>query len=125
MDDEALPAGPRAALTALLLAMLATVAALILDPIGSRWAWGAPADLLRWYLTGLGTEATLLQLLGNLALLRSRPPWPSSAGRRSGTRPGSEGSRSPRAPPSSCRSGRSRWAGWCRRWTPSSTRRGP
>ena len=69
MDDDALPAGRRAALTGLLLTTLAAVAALTLDPLGSGWAWGAPADELRWYLTGLGTEATLLQLLGNLALL--------------------------------------------------------
>ena len=69
MDDDALPADQRGALTGLLLTTVAAVAALTLDPIGSGWAWGAPADELRWYLTGLGTGATLLQLLGNLALL--------------------------------------------------------
>ncbi|RZU32581.1 teicoplanin resistance protein VanZ [Blastococcus saxobsidens] len=59
----------RSALGAVLIASLAAVAALTLLPVGTGWAWGSPATELRWYATGLGSEATLLQLLGNLALL--------------------------------------------------------
>ncbi len=54
---------------ALLLAALA-VAWLTLTPAGgSGWAWGAPLTELRWYATGLDSEATVLQLVGNLLLL--------------------------------------------------------
>jgi hypothetical protein len=54
---------------ALLLAALA-VAWLTLTPAGgSGWAWGAPLTELRWYATGLASEATVLQLVGNLVLL--------------------------------------------------------
>lgn len=54
---------------ALLLAAL-TVAWLTLTPAGgSGWAWGAPLTELRWYATGLDSEATVLQLVGNLLLL--------------------------------------------------------
>ena len=54
---------------ALLLAALA-VAWLTLTPAGgSGWAWGAPLTELRWYATGLDSEATVLQLVGNLVLL--------------------------------------------------------
>jgi glycopeptide antibiotics resistance protein len=54
---------------ALLLAALA-VAWLTLTPAGgSSWAWGAPLTELRWYATGLDSEATVLQLVGNLVLL--------------------------------------------------------
>jgi hypothetical protein len=54
---------------ALVLAALA-VAWLTLTPAGgSGWAWGAPLTELRWYATGLDSEATVLQLLGNLLLL--------------------------------------------------------
>ncbi len=54
---------------ALLLAALA-VAWLTLTPAGgSGWAWGAPLTELRWYATGLGSETTVLQLVGNLLLL--------------------------------------------------------
>jgi hypothetical protein len=63
MDDR------RPALTAALLASLGLVALLTLTPEGSGWAWGAPAAELRWYLTGLDSTATLLQLTGNLGLL--------------------------------------------------------
>ena len=45
------------------------VALLTLLPQGSGAAWGAPLEELRWYATGLSSEATLLQLVGNLALL--------------------------------------------------------
>jgi hypothetical protein len=45
------------------------VAALTLLPAGSGWAWGSPADELRWYATGLDSTTTLLQLIGNLGLL--------------------------------------------------------
>jgi hypothetical protein len=69
MDDEAHPPGRRAALTALLVASLVAVAAVTLDPRGSGWSWGAPAVELRWYVSGLGSAATRVQLLGNLALL--------------------------------------------------------
>ena len=53
----------------LLLAALA-VAWLTLTPAGgSGWAWGAPLTELRWYATGLDSETTVLQLVGNLLLL--------------------------------------------------------
>ena len=45
------------------------VAFLTLAPQGGGTAWGAPLEELRWYATGLSSEATLLQLTGNLALL--------------------------------------------------------
>jgi hypothetical protein len=56
-------------LTAGLLATLAVVAALTLLPEGSGWAWGSPAEELRWYATGLDSPTTMLQLAGNLGLL--------------------------------------------------------
>jgi hypothetical protein len=59
----------RAALRLLLLAAAAGVAALTLTPTGTGWAWGSPVVELRWYVTGLGSGATLLQLVGNLGLL--------------------------------------------------------
>ena len=52
-----------------LLASLALVALLTLTPEGRGWAWGSPVVELRWYLTGLDSSATVLQLAGNLALL--------------------------------------------------------
>jgi hypothetical protein len=52
-----------------LVAASAVVAALTLLPQGDGWAWGSPASELRWYVTGLGSTTTVLQLLGNLALL--------------------------------------------------------
>ena len=63
------PTPSRTALIALLLAALAGVAALTLVPQGSGWSWGSPMSELRWYATGLGSEATLVQLVGNLSLL--------------------------------------------------------
>ncbi|MGY1883711.1 VanZ family protein [Blastococcus sp. SYSU DS0753] len=59
--STALPLGLGAALLA--------VAALTLAPEGTGWAWGSPAVELRWYLGGLDSGATVLQLLGNLVLL--------------------------------------------------------
>ena len=54
---------------ALVLAALA-VAWLTLTPAGGDgWAWGAPLTELRWYATGLDSETTVLQLVGNLLLL--------------------------------------------------------
>jgi hypothetical protein len=61
--------GRRGIGTAALLASLAAVAVLVLTPEGTGWAWGAPTTELRWYLTGLDSTATLLQLVGNLTLL--------------------------------------------------------
>ncbi len=52
-----------------LVASLLPVAVLTLTPEGSGWAWGSPVAELTWYLTGLGSTATLLQLVGNLTLL--------------------------------------------------------
>jgi len=60
---------PRRLLSVLLTASLAGVAVLTLTPEGSGWAWGSPITELRWYLGGLGSAATDVQLLGNLALL--------------------------------------------------------
>ncbi|TFV71897.1 VanZ family protein [Blastococcus sp. CT_GayMR19] len=54
---------------AALVAAAVLVAVLTLLPQGGGSAWGAPLDELRWYATGLSSEATLLQLTGNLALL--------------------------------------------------------
>ena len=54
---------------ALVLAALA-VAWLTLTPAGGDgWEWGAPLTELRWYATGLDSETTVLQLVGNLLLL--------------------------------------------------------
>ncbi|RBY81233.1 VanZ family protein [Blastococcus sp. TF02-09] len=70
-DDRGRPNGqPAHAGAQLALApALAVVAALTLTPAGTGWAWGAPLAELRWYATGLDSEATVLQLLGNLGLL--------------------------------------------------------
>lgn len=57
------------ALVPALVASLAVVALLTLTPEGTGWAWGSPLVEARWYLTGLDSTATLLQLVGNLALL--------------------------------------------------------
>jgi hypothetical protein len=56
-------------LTTALLASLAVVALLTLTPEGRGWAWGSPFAEARWYLTGLDSTSTMLQLTGNLALL--------------------------------------------------------
>ncbi len=50
-------------------AALAAVAVLTLRPDGAGWAWGSPAAELHWYAAGLDSEATMLQLIGNLSLL--------------------------------------------------------
>jgi hypothetical protein len=55
--------------TVALVASLAVVALLTLTPDGSGWAWGSPTAELRWYLTGLDSTATMVQLTGNLGLL--------------------------------------------------------
>jgi hypothetical protein len=55
--------------TICLLASLALVAVATLTPEGRGWAWGSPFVELSWYLTGLDSTATMLQLAGNLALL--------------------------------------------------------
>jgi hypothetical protein len=52
-----------------LIASLIVVAGLTLTPEGRGWAWGSPFTELTWYLTGLDSTATMLQLVGNLALL--------------------------------------------------------
>jgi glycopeptide antibiotics resistance protein len=59
----------RPALLILLVAAVLAVAALTLTPEGRGWAWGSPADELVWYASGLGSEATMLQLAGNVGLL--------------------------------------------------------
>jgi hypothetical protein len=48
---------------------LCAVAVATLTPEGAGWAWGSPLTELRWYVTGLGSAATVTQLVGNLALL--------------------------------------------------------
>lgn len=58
------PAAPLVLAVALLV-----VAALTLTPAGTGWTWGAPLAELRWYATGLDSESTVLQLVGNLCLL--------------------------------------------------------
>ena len=71
MDDPARTLAPpfRPALRGLLAVTLVVVAALILAPVGAGWSWGSPVTELRWYLTGLESAATRLQLAGNLGLL--------------------------------------------------------
>jgi hypothetical protein len=69
MDDDALAGSPRTAAAALLAVAMAAVAALTLVPQGSGWAWGSPPVELRWYLTGLYSASTMVQLMGNLSLL--------------------------------------------------------
>jgi hypothetical protein len=59
----------RRLLSAALAGALAVVAALTLLPEGSGWAWGDPLTELRWYVTGLDSGTTTLQLVGNLGLL--------------------------------------------------------
>ena len=60
----------RSLLSAVLAAALALVAVLTLVPAGGGgWAWGSPAVEAHWYLSGLDSGATVLQLLGNLLLL--------------------------------------------------------
>jgi hypothetical protein len=59
----------RSAVRAALVASVTAVAALTLLPVGAGWDWGSPMTELRWYATGLGSEATVLQLLGNVVLL--------------------------------------------------------
>jgi hypothetical protein len=59
----------RHGLTIGLLFSLAVVVLLTLTPEGQGWAWGSPTTEARWYLTGLDSTATTLQLAGNLALL--------------------------------------------------------
>jgi hypothetical protein len=59
----------RRLLSAALAGALAVVALLTLLPAGSGRLWGSPLTELRWYLTGLDSPATTLQLLGNLGLL--------------------------------------------------------
>jgi hypothetical protein len=60
---------PRRLLSFALVAALVLVALLTLMPEGSGWAWGSPTVELRWYITGLGSAPTLMQLVGNLLLL--------------------------------------------------------
>lgn len=50
-------------------ASLLAVVLITLTPRGSGWAWGSPLEEARWYLTGLNSTATMLQLGGNLLLL--------------------------------------------------------
>ncbi|GAB4079249.1 VanZ family protein [Modestobacter muralis] len=50
-------------------ASLCAAAVATLTPEGTGWAWGSPLTELRWYATGLGSSATVTQLVGNLALL--------------------------------------------------------
>jgi glycopeptide antibiotics resistance protein len=51
-----------------LVGSLAVVAAATLIPTGWGWRWASPMSELRWYLAGLESEETVLQLGGNLAL---------------------------------------------------------
>ncbi|MCW2580425.1 MAG: VanZ family protein [Blastococcus sp.] len=76
----------RRVLGAGLAAAAALVALLTLVPAGRGWRWGAPVSELRWYATSLSSEAAMLQLLGNLALLGPLAAlavlrWPALAAR--------------------------------------------
>jgi hypothetical protein len=59
----------RRVLDAGLAAALAAVALVTLLPTGRGRSWAAPMSELQWYATGLGSEAAMLQLFGNLVLL--------------------------------------------------------
>jgi hypothetical protein len=69
MPGTRLTLSQRPGLQVLLGISLAGVSAVTLTPEGTGWTWGAPSRELRWYATGLGSSATLLQLVGNLSLL--------------------------------------------------------
>jgi len=69
MPDSDRTPSARPGVQALLVVSLAGVAAVTLTPEGTGWTWGAPSTELQWYATGLGSSATLLQLVGNLSLL--------------------------------------------------------
>ena len=56
----------RRLLAGALAAVLGVVAALTLLPADRGWSWGSAATGLRWYLTGLDSTATTMQLIGNL-----------------------------------------------------------
>ncbi|MGY1702958.1 VanZ family protein [Geodermatophilus sp. SYSU D00697] len=57
-------------LAAAVAASVALVVALTLLPAGGGgWAWGAPLAEARWYVSGLDSGATLVQLVGNVVLL--------------------------------------------------------
>ncbi|WP_369054434.1 VanZ family protein [Kineococcus terrestris] len=53
----------------LLVLALVGAAAVTLRPVGDGWSWGAPVAEVAWYLGGLGSPATLRQLVGNVLLL--------------------------------------------------------
>jgi hypothetical protein len=59
----------REALVAALGAALLGVVAVTLRPSGTGWTWASPTAELRWYATALESSTTLVQLVGNLALL--------------------------------------------------------
>ena len=63
------PAAGRRTLEAGVAVLALLVALATLTPVGSGWAWGDPATELRWYTTGLDDPATVVQLVGNAALL--------------------------------------------------------
>jgi hypothetical protein len=68
MADER-PGRDRRALSTALVAALGVVAVLTLLPDGYGYEWGSPAAEIRWYAAGLDSGRTLVQLMGNLALL--------------------------------------------------------
>lgn len=68
-DPGAGRAGAPRPVPLLLVTALAVVAALTLTPEGTGWSWGAPAEELHWYASGLDSPATVRQLVGNLGLL--------------------------------------------------------
>ena len=102
----------RSGLDAALLLAASAVAWLILTPAGgSGWAWGAPLTELRWDATGLDSEATVLQLVGNLVLLVPLAVLAVLRRPRLGTPPRLAAlAVATGAPASSCCSGRCRWA---------------
>src|SRR5919205_3603276 len=69
MPDRGATTPARPSAYALLVASLVGVATATMTPEGSGWAWGSPATEARWYVTGFGSPAVMLQLLGNLGLL--------------------------------------------------------
>ena len=59
----------RAQLVVVLAAGAAGAAALTLTDVDRGWGWGSPSTELRWYVDGLGSPSTRLQLVGNVVLL--------------------------------------------------------
>jgi hypothetical protein len=52
-----------------LVGSLLLVGVATLTPEGTGWRWGDPMTELQWYATGAGSPSTMVEFVGNLALL--------------------------------------------------------